>query len=490
MQFNEMTIHELRRLLRAGEVSSQEVLEAVLARIDEVEGEIGAYLALCREEAFAQAQRADEMLSKGDASPLCGIPISLKDNFTTAGVRTTCASRLLENYIPPFDAAAAARLKEAGAVLVGKTNLDEFGLGSSTENSQFHCTRNPWDLSRVPGGSSGGSAAAVAAGEAVAALGTDTGGSIRQPAAFCGIVGLKPTYGLVSRYGVVAAADSLDHVGPMTRDVRDAALMLQAIAGWDPKDPTSARQDVPHYEAALTGNVKGLVVGLPRELMGDALDAEVKEAVFGAANLLESLGARVEEVSLPNVEYAMSAFYIIISAEVSSNLARFDGVRYGYRAAEAEDTVSMFIKTREALGQEAKRRILMGTYFLQAGNYDAYYLKALKVRTLIKEDFEKAFQRCHVMISPTTPTAAFSFGHKTATPISMYKSDIYTCTANLAGIPALTVPCGYTQGGLPIGLQFMGKPFEESTILRIGHAYEQHAGLPVRRPEMEVKANG
>ena len=490
MQLNEMTIHQLRELLRAGEVSSWEILEAVFAKIDAVEGEVGAYLTLCRDEAFAQAQRADEMLAAGETSPLCGIPIAVKDNFSTAGVRTTCASRLLENYIPPFDAAAVAKLKKNGAVLVGKTNLDEFGLGSSTENSQYQCTRNPWDLSRVPGGSSGGSAAAVAAGEAAAALGTDTGGSIRQPAAFCGIVGLKPTYGLVSRYGVVAAADSMDHIGPMTRDVRDAALMLQAIAGWDPKDPTSARGDVPDYEASLTENIKGLVVGLPRGLMGNGLDSEVKEAVFGAANLLESLGARVEEISLPHAEYAMATFYVIVSAEISSNLARFDGVRYGYRAAEAEDTVSMFIKTREPLGQEAKRRILMGTYFLQAGNYETYYLKALKVRTLIKEDFEKAFQRCNVIISPTTPTAAFAFGHKTRTPVTMYQSDIYTCTANLAGIPALTVPCGYNQAGLPIGLQIMGKPFDEETVLRVGHAYEQHAGLPRRQPQTEVKTNG
>ncbi len=489
VQLNEMTIHQLRDLLRAGEVSSREILEAVFAKIDAVESQIRSYITLCRDEAFAQAQRADEMLAAGEAPPLCGIPVAVKDNFSTAGVQTTCASRLLENYIPPFDAEAVARLKQAGAVLVGKTNLDEFGLGSSTENSQFCCTRNPWDLSRVPGGSSGGSAAAVAAGEAAAALGTDTGGSIRQPAAFCGVVGLKPTYGLVSRYGVVAAADSLDHVGPITRDVRDAALLLQVIAGWDPKDPTSVRKDVPDYEAALTGNIKGLVVGLPKEFMGDELDPEVKEAVFGAANLLESLGARVEEISLPHAEYAMATFYVIISAEISSNLARFDGVRYGYRA-EAEDTVSMFIKTRQALGQEAKRRVLMGTYFLQAKNYEAYFMKALKVRTLIKGDFEKAFQRCDVLISPTTPTAAFGFGHRTQTPVTMYQSDIYTCTANLAGIPALTVPCGYTGEGLPVGVQFLGKPFDEPTVLRVGHAYEQHAGLPARQPQMEVEKNG
>lgn len=485
-----MTIHELRPLLRTGEISSQEITAAVLAQIEKVEKDVQAYITLCPDEAIREAKRADSMLAEGQASPLCGIPLGIKDNLSTAGVRTTCASRLLEEYIPPFDAAVVAKLRDLGAVMVGKTNLDEFGLGSSTENSQFHPTRNPWDLSRVPGGSSGGSAAAVAAGEAIAALGSDTGGSIRQPAAFCGVVGLKPTYGLISRYGLVPAASSMDHVGLVTKDVRDAALVLQDIAGWDRQDPTSVRMELPDYEAALTGDIEGLVIGLPREFISDGLDPEVKEAVFGAANVFESLGARVEEITLPHVEYALAAFYFLASAEISSSLACFDGVRLGYRAGTAKDVVSMFTKTRERFGSEPKRRILVGTYVLQAENHEDNYVKAQQVRTLIREDLERAFQRCSVIITPTAPTAAFPLGHRLEEPVVMYKSDLYTCVANLAGIPALSVPCGYNELGLPIGLQLMGKPFDEAYVLRVGHAYEQHACLPARRPALEVKVNG
>ncbi|NMB46197.1 MAG: Asp-tRNA(Asn)/Glu-tRNA(Gln) amidotransferase subunit GatA [Firmicutes bacterium] len=490
MQLDQMTIHELQSLLQAGEVSSQEITAAVYSQIDHVEEDIEAYITLCREEAMAQAKRADAMVAEGQASPLCGIPLAIKDNLSTMGVRTTSASRILEEYIPPFDATVVARLKSVGAVMVGKTNLDEFGLGSSTENSQFHITRNPWDLSRVPGGSSGGSAAAVAAGEAIAALGSDTGGSIRQPAAFCGVIGFKPTYGLVSRYGLIPAAASLDHVGPITRDVRDAALVLQEIAGWDPQDPTSAKMELPDYAAALTGDITGLVVGLPRELISDALDPEVKEGLFGAANVLESLGARVEEISLPHAEYAMAAFHLVASAEISSSLACFDGVRLGHRAEAAKDTVSMFIQTRKLFGPEPKRRILVGTHILQADNYEAYYRKAQQVRTLIRQDIERAFGQCSVILSPTAPTAAFPLGHKLDKPVLMHQSDLYTVIANLAGIPALSVPCGYTEQGLPMGIQLMGKPFDEPTILKVGHAYEQHACLPVRWPQMEVKTNG
>ena len=489
---DELTIHELRSLLRAGEISSKEIVAAVYAKIDQVEESLRSYITLCREEAMAEAKRADGMLAKGEASALCGIPLAIKDNLSTAGVPTTCASKLLKDYVPPFDATVVARLRSVGAVMVGKANLDEFGLGSSTENSQVYPTRNPWDLSRVPGGSSGGSAAAVAAGEAICALGSDTGGSIRQPAAFCGVVGLKPTYGLVSRNGLIPAGASMDHVGPITRDVRDAALVLQEIAGWDPKDPTSVKMQVPDYEAALTGDIAGLVIGLPREFINgdDVLDPEVKEAMFGAANVLESLGARVEEISLPHAKYAMATFYILASAEISSSLATFDGVRLGSRAEGAKDTVSMFTKTREQFGQEAKRRILVGTYVLQADNYDTCYLKAQKVRTLIREDLERAFQHCSVILSPTAPTVAFPLGHRLDKPVVMYRSDIYTSIANLAGIPALTVPCGYTSQDLPVGLQLMGKPFDESTVLKVGHAYEGHACLPKRRPKMEVKTNG
>jgi aspartyl-tRNA(Asn)/glutamyl-tRNA(Gln) amidotransferase subunit A len=490
LQLNELTIHELRSLLQAGEVSSQEIVTAIFARIDEVEGDVGAYITLCQEEAIAQAKRADAMLAKREASDLCGIPLGIKDNISTIGMPTTCASQILREYIPPFDATVVSKLENLGAVVLGKTNLDEFGLGSSTENSQFHSTRNPWDLSKVPGGSSGGSAAAVAAGEATFALGSDTGGSIRQPAAFCGLVGLKPTYGLVSRYGLVPAAASMDHIGPITRDVRDAALVLQAIAGWDPQDPSSARIQVPDYEEALTGEIAGLVIGLPREFATDALDPEVKDAMFGAANVLESLGARVQEISLPHMEYAMATFYVIASAEISSSLACFDGVRIGSRAKEANDTVSMFTQTRRKFGSESKRRILVGTYVLQADNYTAYYLKAQQVRTLIREDLDRAFQDCSVILSPTAPTVAFPLGHKLDRPVVMYQSDLYTSIANLAGIPALTVPCGYTEQGLPVGLQLMGRPFDEPTVLRVGHAYEQHACLPVRQPSMEVKTNG
>ena len=489
MQLSELTIHELTLLLQAGEVSSEEIVAAVFSRIDQIEGDIGAYITLCRDEALAQAKRADTILAAGEASPLCGIPLAVKDNISTTGVRTTCASQILKEYIPPFDATVVAKLKNVGAVIVGKTNLDEFGLGSSTESSQFHTTRNPWDLSRVPGGSSGGSAAAVAAREATFALGSDTGGSIRQPAALCGVVGLKPTYGLVSRYGLVPAAASMDHVGPITRDVRDAALVLQAIAGWDPQDPSSTRTQLPDYEGNLTGDITGLVIGLPREFINDVLDPEVKEAMFGAANVLESLGARVQEIALPHMEYAMATFYVIASAEISSSLACFDGVRLGSRAKDADDAVSMFTETRMQFGSEAKRRILVGTYVLHADHYMVYYEKAQQVRTLIREDLDRAFQECSLILGPTTPTAAFPLGHRLDTPVVMYQSDIYTCIANLAGIPALSVPCGYTDRGLPVGVQLMGRPFDEPTLLRVGHAYEQHACLPVRRPLMEVKTN-
>lgn len=490
MQLNQMTIHQLRELLQRGVTTSQEIVASVFSRIEEVEDKVGAYLTLNKDQAMAAAKRADTMLAQGDADDLCGIPIAIKDNISTSGIRTTCASKILENYVPPFDATVVAKLKEAGAVIIGKTNLDEFGLGSSTENSSFQPTRNPWDLSKVPGGSSGGSAAAVIAGEASGALGSDTGGSIRQPAAFCGIVGLKPTYGLVSRYGLVPAAASMDHVGPMTRDVRDAALLLQAIAGWCEKDPTSHGASLPDYEAALTGDISGMIVGLPKDLVATLGDHGTKEALYGVANVLESLGARVEEISLPHGRYAMACFYILASAEISSSLGCFDGVRLGKRDLEARDTVSMFTKTRGQFGSETKRRILVGTAVLQAENYATHYAKAQRVRTLIKVDLDRALSKCHVILLPTTPTPAFPLGHKLGDPMDMYQSDVFTSLANLAGIPALSVPCGYTKGGLPLGAQILGRPFDEATVLKVGHAYEQGASIEPRWPQMEVHTNG
>lgn len=490
MQLNQMTMHQLRELLRKGTITSQEIVAAVFSRIEEVEDKVGAYLTLNKDGAMAAARRADAMLAQGDAHDLCGIPIAIKDNISTLGLGTTCASKILEDYVPPFDATVVSRLKKAGAVIIGKTNLDEFGLGSSTENSSYQVTRNPWDLSKVPGGSSGGSAAAVIAGEASGALGSDTGGSVRQPAAFCGIVGLKPTYGLVSRYGLVPAAASMDHIGPMTRDVRDAALLLRVIAGWDEKDPTSHMASPPDYEASLTGDISGMVVGLPQELVETLDDHQTKEALFGVANVMESLGARVEAIQLPHARYAMACFYVLASAEISSSLACFDGVRLGKRNLEARDTVSMFTRTRGQFGSEAKRRILVGTAILQAGNYATYYAKAQRVRTLIKADLDKALAKCHVILLPTTPTPAFSLGHKLAEPMDMYQSDVFTSLANLAGIPALSVPCGYTEDGLPLGAQFLGRPFDEATVLKVGHAYEQGASIEPRWPQMEVRANG
>lgn len=492
MGLTEMAVHELRTLLQQRQISARELVEAVYERIDAVEEDIKAYITLCRDEALAAAKEADARLARGEAgSSLLGIPVAVKDNICTAGVTTTCASRILHNFVPPYDATVVERLKKAGAPITGKTNMDEFAMGSSTENSGFHVTHNPWDLSRVPGGSSGGSAAAVAAGEVPVALGSDTGGSIRQPAAFCGVVGMKPTYGLVSRYGLIAFASSLDQIGPLARNVRDCALMLQAIAGHDPQDSTSVPVDVPNYEGALTGDIQGMVVGLPREYFAEGLDPEIKDAVLQAVKVLEGQGARVEEISLPHTEYALATYYLIAPAEASSNLARYDGVRYGYRSEKAPDTVTMFMATRdEGFGAEVKRRIMLGTYALSAGYYDAYYLKAQKVRTLIKQDFERAFERCDVLISPTTPSVAFKIGEKVADPMAMYLSDIYTITVNLAGIPGLSLPCGYNSEGLPIGLQIMGKAFNEVSVLQVAYTYEQSADLCRRWPKMEVKAGG
>ena len=486
MSLAALTLHDAGKKLRAGELTSVELTEAVFQRVAVCDGQLHAYLTLDREAALDQARRADARLrAKDGASTLLGIPLALKDNFLTRGLRTTCASKILGEFIPPFDATVVQKLRFAGAVIAGKTNLDEFAMGSSVENSAFFPTRNPWNLERIPGGSSGGSAAAVAADECIAALGTDTGGSIRQPAACCGIVGLKPTYGRVSRYGIIAFASSMDQVGPMTKDVRDSALLLEAIAGHDPADSTSVAHAVPRYSEALTGDIKGVRVGIPKEYFVTGMQAEVEQSVRLAIRQFEKNGALIEEISLPHTEYAVAVYYIVATAEASSNLARYDGMRYGYRA-EAKDLTETYMITRDdGFGAEVKRRIMLGTYALSAGYYDAYYLKAQRVRALIKRDFDEAFKRCDVIVTPTAPTTAFKLAEKTQDPLRMYLSDIFTISINLAGVPALSLPCGFDQTGMPIGMQIIGKHFDEGTILRLAHHYEQSTEWHKQKPTME-----
>ncbi|WP_334109898.1 Asp-tRNA(Asn)/Glu-tRNA(Gln) amidotransferase subunit GatA [Thermodesulfitimonas autotrophica] len=476
--------HELGRLLRERKIGAVELADAVFDRIDAVEPKVKAYLCLLREEARAQARAVDARIAAGEeVPPLAGIPVAVKDNICMLGVETTCASKILKGFVPPYDATVIERLKKEGVLFTGKTNMDEFAMGSSTENSGFFPTANPWDLERVPGGSSGGSAAAVAAGEAVMALGSDTGGSIRQPAAFCGVVGLKPTYGLVSRYGLVAFASSLDQIGPITRDVRDCALLLNAIAGHDPRDSTSVPYAVPDYTGFLVPDIKGWRIGIPREYVGAGIAPEVRAVLDRTVDLLSGLGATVGEVSLPHTKYALPTYYLIAPAEASSNLARYDGVRYGLRVP-AEDVISMYKKTRSAgFGAEVKRRIMLGTYALSAGYYDAYYLKALKVRTLIRHDFDAAFEKFDLLLSPTSPTPAFKMGEKIADPLAMYLSDICTLAVNLAGLPAISVPAGFV-GNLPVGVQFIAPPFAEGRLLQAAYALEQEAGVGTRRPPL------
>jgi len=481
-----LTLHDAGEKLRKHELSSQELTLAAFQRISETDDKVHAYITLCRDAALAQAREADERLKQdGNAQPLLGIPIAVKDNFLTRGLRTTCASKILGDFMPPYDATVIKHIRDAGAVITGKTNLDEFAMGSSAENSAFFPTRNPWNMERVPGGSSGGSAAAVAADQCVAALGTDTGGSIRQPAAFCGVVGLKPTYGRVSRYGIIAFASSMDQVGPITKDVRDCALMLEAIAGHDPADSTSTDRSVPRYSDALTGDVKGLRLGVPKEYFISGIAPEVEHAVRDAIRLLETNGAVVEEISLPHTEYAVAVYYIVATAEASSNLARYDGMRFGHRAG-AKDLLETYMLSREeGFGPEVKRRIMLGTYALSAGYYDAYYLKAQGVRALIKQNFDAAFQRCDAIITPTAPSTAFKIGEKIEDPLQMYLSDIYTISVNLAGLPALSLPCGFDGDGMPIGLQIIGKHFDEATVLRLAYAYEQATEWHRRKPRIE-----
>ncbi|MEW6552812.1 MAG: Asp-tRNA(Asn)/Glu-tRNA(Gln) amidotransferase subunit GatA [Actinomycetota bacterium] len=464
-----MKAWQLREMIAAGEVKAAEVLESVLGRLEQVEERVRSYITLTPREARAAAEAVD---GSGRTGAVAGVPMAVKDVFCTRGVTTTCGSRILEGYVPVYDATVLGRLYAEGMVMVGKANMDEFAMGSSTENSAFGPTRNPWDLDRVPGGSSGGSAAAVAAGEAVWALGSDTGGSIRQPASFCGLVGMKPTYGLVSRYGLVAFASSLDQVGPITRDVRDCALLLSQLAGHDPLDSTSLAAPVPDYLAEMEGDIKGLKVGVPRELMQEGLTPGVRAAVERCLGLFGEMGAEVEEATLPNLDYALSAYYIIAPAEASSNLARFDGVRYGLRV-EGGDMMEMYGRTRAAgFGPEVKRRIMLGTYALSAGYYDAYYGQAQKVRTLIVRDFQAAYSRFDVLVSPTSPTPAFGLGEKVDDPLAMYLSDVCTIPVNLAGIPAISIPCGL-EDGLPLGLQIMGRVLGEATVLRAARAMEE-----------------
>jgi len=478
-----LTVHEAHDLLRRREVSSVELTRAALARIEQVEPKVNAFLTVTPEAALEQAAQVDRALARGELKhPLAGIPVAIKDNMCTAGVRTTCGSRILENFVPPYSATVVERLQALGAVVLGKANLDEFAMGSSTENSAYCCTRNPWDTSRVPGGSSGGSAVAVAADEAFYALGSDTGGSVRLPASFCGVVGLKPTYGRVSRFGLVAFASSLDQIGPLTKDVTDCALVLGAIAGHDPEDATSVDLPVPDYTQSLIPDLKGLRIGTPREYFGSGLEPGVEAALAQAISRLRDLGAEVEEVSLPHTRYAIAAYYIIAPAEASANLARYDGIRYGPRDPGATDLWDVYLRTREkGFGAEVKRRIMLGTYALSSGYYDAYYLKAQKVRTLIKRDFDEAFARFDALVSPVAPSVAFKLGEKTEDPLSMYLSDVFTVTVNAAGIPGLSVPCGLADG-LPVGMQILGKPFDEGKVLRVAYAFEQSFGRLPKPP--------
>jgi aspartyl-tRNA(Asn)/glutamyl-tRNA(Gln) amidotransferase subunit A len=473
MELQELSLSELSEQLRRRAISAVELTESVLAQIERLEPHLRAYITLTPELAREQARQAQARLDAGEWNPLLGIPVAIKDNISTRGVRTTCASRILYNYVPPYDATVVARLKAAGAVLVGKTNMDEFAMGSSTEYSAFHPTHNPWDLERVPGGSSGGSAAAVAAHMAVAALGSDTGGSIRQPAAYCGVVGLKPTYGRVSRYGLIAYASSLDQIGPLTKTVADCALLMNVIAGKDPLDATSVDVPVPDYREALRPEVKGVRLGVPREFFAQGVHPEVAQRVQEAIKVLEEAGAVVEETSIPMVEYGLPTYYILAPAECSSNLARYDGVRYGLRVGEEQGHIGMMERTRaEGFGDEVIQRIIIGTYALSAGYYDAYYLKAQKARTLLRQEFDRAMAQFDALVCPTAPTPAFRIGELVSDPLAMKLMDVLTIPVNLTGLPALSVPCGFVEG-LPVGLQIIGKPFDEATLLRIGYTYEQ-----------------
>ena len=475
MNLKNLSIDGLAALYRKREVTVTEIVNGLYQEIEEIDGALHVYLTNCRESALADAQKVDKILqTEDDVSPLAGIPVAIKDNMAISGIRMTCGSRILENYKPPYTATAVERLKKMGAIIIGKTNLDEFAMGSSTENSGFFPTRNPKDQDRVPGGSSGGSAASVAAGLSVVALGSDTGGSIRQPASFCGVVGMKPTYGRVSRYGLVAFASSLDQIGPFSKTVRETARLLEIISGFDPYDSTSVNVPTDDWLSSIDGGVSGARIGIPKEYFVKGLDPDVKDKVERGIQLLEDIGCRIEEVSLPHTEFAIATYYLIATAEASSNLARYDGVRFGLRVSEGNSLQEMYRQTRmTGFGEEVKRRILLGTYALSAGYYDAYYLKAQKVRTLILRDFQEAFKKVDLIVTPTAPTTAFKIGEKTGNPLSMYLSDIFTITCNLAGLPGISVPCGKDSFGMPVGMQLIGNHFREDQILQTAHKFER-----------------
>ena len=481
----DLTIHEAHQLLKKRELSSLELTKAVLERIHQVEDKVRSFVTVTEDVALAQARQNDERIKAGKLSPLTGIPALIKDNMCTKGVKTTCSSKMLGNFVPPYDATVVERLKAAGMVMVGKGNMDEFAMGSSTENSAFFTTHNPWDVNRVPGGSSGGSAASVSAGEAIYSLGSDTGGSIRQPAGFCSVVGLKPTYGRVSRYGLVAFASSLDQIGPLTKDVTDCALVMNVIAGHDRCDSTSVDQPVPDYTKSLIPDLKGLRIGVPKEYFVKGMESGVEQVIRQAIAKLEELGAEVEwEVSLPHTPYALACYYIIAPSEAMANLARYDGVKYGFSAKEAENMWDAMEKTRQyGFGPEVKRRIMLGTYALSAGYYEAYYVKAQKVRTLISREFAQAFTRYDALVTPTSPTVPFRIEEKADDPLQMYLSDVCTLPINIAGIPGISVPAGFADG-LPVGMQILGKPFSEETLFRVAYAYEQATGWQKRRPKL------
>ncbi|MDM8516850.1 Asp-tRNA(Asn)/Glu-tRNA(Gln) amidotransferase subunit GatA [Desulfobacterales bacterium HSG16] len=486
MNLYELTIKEAASLLGKKEISSKELTRSVIDRINAVENKIDAFITITEELAMKQAEEADAAISKGDIMPLTGIPMAVKDLLCLKGIKTTCGSKFLENFVPPYNATVMEKLQKQGAVIVGKLNMDEFAMGSTNENSGFKPVRNPWDLSRIPGGSSGGSAASVAADMCLASLGSDTGGSIRQPASHCGIVGLKPTYGRVSRFGLVAFASSLDQIGPLTKNVSDCAAVMNAISGYDPKDSTSVPKDVPDYTACLGQDIAGMKIGIPVEYQSsEGLDPDVENAVSKAVKTLEGIGAECVEVSLPHTSYAVAAYYVIAPSEASSNLARYDGVRYGIRDKDQTDLIKMYRSSRsDGFGQEVQRRIIIGTYCLSAGYYDAYYGKASEVRTLITQDFEKAFETCDAIVSPVAPTPAFPIGQNSDDPLTLYLSDIFTLSANLAGIPGMSVPCGFSRDGLPVGLQIMGKHFQEEKLLKIAHSYEQATDFHKKKPSL------
>ena len=483
MELHKLTAHQLRELIDKKKTSPKEVVQDLFKRIDKTEKKVKALCLLDKKDVLSQCEQL-ERRSSGKGK-LFGIPVVVKDNICVEGQDTTCASRILKGFKPPYDAMVVSRLKAEGAVILAKANMDEFAFGSSCETSCYGPTHNPWDLKRIPGGSSGGSAASVAADETILSIGSDTGGSIRQPASLCGVVGLKPTYGRVSRYGLIAFASSLDQIGPFAKDVTDAALLMNVIAGHDAQDSTCADVKLPDYTKSLVNDVKGIKIGVPKEYFAQGLDEEVKTAVDKALDLLKKLGAKVKDISLPHTEYAVGDYYIVATAEASSNLARFDGVQYAYRSSKFDDLIDMYRKTRgQGFGEEAKRRIILGTYALSSGYYDAYYLRALKVRRLIKQDFDRAFKDCDCIITPTSPTVAFKIGERMDNPLAMYLSDIYTISVNLAGVPAVSVPCGFNNEGLPIGLQIIAKPFDEEMIFRVGYTFEQNTDWHKQKPKL------